>query len=407
MARDHARVLIRIWADEDWKALTSTEQWLYELLLSQEGINRAGLIDLHPRRWSQLASDMTIETIQKALRGLENARFVAVDTDTEEVLVRSFIRNDGVVRQPNVLKNALNSARQVQSRRLREILAEELRRMIDFIPLDRRDRETNREGVLQVADLLFHPNAKGSANPSRNPSANPSDRDQVHHAENPTSQAPSEPFPEGFGEPFPEPFAEPPGEGEGVGEVVKSPKPVVATRTRDQPRPTAEQLAKTATDPATYGLISAWRSTHQPPYRADVYTAISKHVAALIASNGDRDAIKAALAEWDRRADAKPGLFPHLYDDALHQRRPGAAQKPVVVNGAPTVPVEQIPDDAINPDEILGRDYWTPPTPPRDIDEGPEDVLDAWVKARVDEHRADRVAEARRALIRRQNRSTA
>lgn len=403
MARDHARVLIRIWADEDWKALTSTEQWLYELLLSQEGINRAGLIDLHPRRWAQLASDMTIETIQKALRGLENARFVAVDADTEEVLVRSFIRNDGVVRQPNVLKNALNSARQVQSRRLREILAEELRRMIDFIPLDRRDRETNREGVLQVADLLFHPNAKGSPNPSRNPSSNPSDGDQVHHAENSTSQAPSEPFPE----PFPEPFAEPPGEGEGVGEVVKSLKPVVATRTRDQPRATAEQLAKTATDPATYRLIATWRGTHQPPYRADVYTAISKHVAGLIATGGDHDAIRDALVEWDTRADAKPGLIPHLYDDALHNRRPGAAGKPAIVNGAPTMPVEQIPDTAIDPDEILGRDYWTPPVPPRDIDEGPAAELDAWVAARVTEHRADRVAEARRALIRRQNRSTA
>jgi hypothetical protein len=138
-----------------------------------------------------------------------------------------------------------------------------------------------------------------------------------------------------------------------------------------------------------------------------VYTAISKHVAAIVQANGDRAAVQAALAEWDRRADAKAGLLPHLYDDALHERRPGAIGKPAIIDGNPTVPVEQIPDDAIDPDAILGRDYWTPPVPPRDIDDGPKDVLDAWMAERLAEHRAERVVEARRALIRRQNRSTA
>lgn len=176
MARDHARVLIRIWADDDFTALTERAQLYYLRFISQEHINRAGVLDLHRRRWARLAKDSDVTTLNDAIRELEAARFVALDEDTEELLVRSFMRNDGIVRQPNVLKNALNAARQVQSRRLREILSEELRRMIELIPTDRRDPETNREGVLKVADLLFHPNAKGSANPSRNPSSNPPGR---------------------------------------------------------------------------------------------------------------------------------------------------------------------------------------------------------------------------------------
>lgn len=407
MPRDHARVLIRIWADDDFTALTETAQRFYVLLMSQEHINRAGVIDLRPRRWARLAADSSLDTVAKAIAELDAARFIAVDDDTEELLVRSFIRNDGIAKQPNVLKNALNAARQVQSRRLREILAEELRKLIDLIPVDRRDAETNREGVLRVADLLFHPNAKGSSNPSRNPSPNPSSSDRFRSAENPRSETRGEPFGEPFPEPFAEPFVEPPGEGEGVGEVVISPSSVVASKQQRAQRPTPEQLNATATDPKTAAILTAWRAGHDPRYSGGTYTAIGKQVAKLLADGTDADIVKAALAEWDRRADAKPGLLPHLVDDVLHSRRPGAALRPVVVNGTPTVPVEQIPDDAINPDEILGPDYWTPPVPPRDIDEGPDHLLREWMDHQVAERRAERLVEARRALIRRQNRSSA
>lgn len=404
MPRDHARILIRIWADDDFIALPAAAQRAFVLLLSQEHINRAGVLDLRPRRWARLASDTTVDDVTKALRELDNARFISVDEDTEEVLVRSFIRNDGIVRQPNVLKNALNAARQVQSRKLREILAEELRRLIDFIPVDRRDEEANRAGVLKVADLLFHPNAKGSANPSRNPSPNPSGSDQFRTPETRTSETQTEPFAEPFREPFPEPFVEPPGEGEGVGEGVISSSSVVSKQASAPRRPTVQELADTAVNPPTNSILSAWRNSHHPRYSGGTYSAIGKHVALLLADGHTADTIRAALAEWDRRADAKPGLLPHLVDDLVHSTRPGAT---LIVNGKPTIPVDQIPDDAIDPNELLGQDYWTPPVPPREVEDGPTAGLEEWMAAQVAEHKADRVAEARRSLIRAQNRSSA
>lgn len=402
MPRDHARILIRIWADDDFTALTERAQLYYLRLISQEHINRAGVLDLHPRRWARLATDGGLATCREALRELEQARFIVIDEDTEELLVRSFMRNDGIVRQPNVFKNALNAARQVQSRRLREEIADELRRMIELIPTDRRDAETNREGVLRVADLLFHPNAKGSRNPSRNPSPNPSSGDQIRNAENSRSTATPEPFAEPFPKPFREPFAEPPGEGEGEGEVVISRSSVVASSENTPRRRAFEDLNASAAPAPVAAILTAWRATHQPPYTGGTYTAIGRHVAAALNAGHTPDTVKAALAEWDRRPDAKPGLLPHLLDDVAHATRPGA-RRPSVVNGRPVVPVEEIRDDDIDPDDVLGRDVWTCPPPPRDIENTPAE--DEWVREQLARRRADRVAEARRVLIRRQNRS--
>jgi hypothetical protein len=129
MAREHGRLLCRIWNDSDWKALTSTEQWAYEMLVSQANITNCGLILLTVRRWANHASDMTEEKIRDALRTLDRKRFIAMDEDTEEILVRTFIRGDGVLKLPNVFKNALRQASQIQSSRLRNVLAAELRKL--------------------------------------------------------------------------------------------------------------------------------------------------------------------------------------------------------------------------------------------------------------------------------------
>ena len=41
---------------------------------------------------------------------LEAARFVLVDENTEEVLVRTFMRNDKVYRQPNVFQSVVEQS---------------------------------------------------------------------------------------------------------------------------------------------------------------------------------------------------------------------------------------------------------------------------------------------------------
>lgn len=129
MARTHARVLCAIWNDPDWVALDFGPQWLYQELLSQSSLNHAGVIGLTVRRWARGAANMDVATLEKFLSELVEHRFVVVDEETEELLVRSLIRRDGIAEQPNLLKAALNEARQIASPLLRAVLADELRRL--------------------------------------------------------------------------------------------------------------------------------------------------------------------------------------------------------------------------------------------------------------------------------------
>ena len=66
------------------------------------------------------------------LNALEVARFTVMDIDTEELLIRSFVRNDGVWKQPKVMGAMVSGAQEISSRKLRLALLAEM----DRIPLD-------------------------------------------------------------------------------------------------------------------------------------------------------------------------------------------------------------------------------------------------------------------------------
>lgn len=58
------------------------------------------------------------------------------------------------------------------------------------------------------------------------------------------------------------------------------------------------------------------------------------------------------------------------------------------------------PDGEIDPDAILGRDLWQPPPPPDDLEPGTA-AYTAWHREQRDQHRQDRLTEARIVLERR------
>ncbi|MFD5089401.1 hypothetical protein ACFWMR_02280 [Amycolatopsis thailandensis] len=417
MPRDHARLSLSIWANEDFKACTAGEQRVFMLLISQERINRAGVIDLRERPWSKLASDTTPDDIRTALKGLESRRFVVIDYDTEELLVRTFIRGDRIYRQPNVLKNALNAAQQVQSAKLRSVLADELRLCVPLIPSDRRDPDANREGVAALADRLCPPSSPPPGNPSDKGSAkgspNPSAKGSLEVPELPDS----EPFPEGF----PEGFVEPPGEGEGVGEASKSPDLVVATRAHaredvppgvDNRRRKIDALNATATRSETRTLIAAWTSGHMTPLSQKKIQQMADEVDRAVRAGRDIECLAAALRTWNARADVySPKMLIELYDDAAGRKNAGqSAEQPLVdKNGMPRIDPQNIPDeylDRATVDRILGPDHTSPPFYEPDADpEFPRDETElqqrhdffqAWMAERL----AERRPKARRSLIR-------
>ncbi|WET76876.1 hypothetical protein P3102_22495 [Amycolatopsis sp. QT-25] len=129
MARDHARIYLRIWNDKEFVALSLAAKMIYVQLMTQVKLSYAGALDLSVKRWSRTHPDLDLAEVRAALSELDAARFVVIDQDTEELLVRSFIRNDELYKQPNMLRGALRVAFEIESPILRAALAAELRRL--------------------------------------------------------------------------------------------------------------------------------------------------------------------------------------------------------------------------------------------------------------------------------------
>lgn len=128
MARRESRTHVRIWADRDFTSLSASAQRVYWTVYSQPNINLCGTIALTVGRWAKLASDTTVEDIWTALKELEAAGYVIIDTETEELLVRSFVRWDGGWFSSKTRGVAIAQRDQVLSSRIHDALEEEFER---------------------------------------------------------------------------------------------------------------------------------------------------------------------------------------------------------------------------------------------------------------------------------------
>lgn len=131
MARTYAKLLSSIWQDTDFTLLPASAQRLYLLLVSQRTINLCGVIDLTPRRWASCAHDTTPDDVDEDLAALQQARFVVIDPDTDEVWVRSFIKHD-VAGSGNVVKGFWSDHEEVVSAHLRDLICVEAAQFDDI-----------------------------------------------------------------------------------------------------------------------------------------------------------------------------------------------------------------------------------------------------------------------------------
>ncbi len=168
MARAAARILTSIWHDEAFLRLDARAQWLYLLLLSQPDLNHLGVLTLAVGRWASRARGTTEADVEKALAALEEAEFVVVDRAAHQLLIRTFIRHDGVYKQPNVLRAAKACIPTLYSGVLAEATITELDRL-DLVEVSVSCLQTIEE-MKQQLSVLAKPSANPSANPSRNPS---------------------------------------------------------------------------------------------------------------------------------------------------------------------------------------------------------------------------------------------
>lgn len=134
LAREHANLRLDMWGDEDWRALSMPAQWLYELLLTHPKTNRAGVCDWRPKRLAPLARGVSAADVRAMSVELEAGFFIVTDDDTEEVLVRSYVKHDGVMKQPNMAVTMANDWTGIASERLRRVVAFEVQKLRDEQP---------------------------------------------------------------------------------------------------------------------------------------------------------------------------------------------------------------------------------------------------------------------------------
>lgn len=176
-----------IWRDREFRALPRSAQATYAQLISQKELDRAGVQPLQILKWAKGCDGFSVDDLMADLKVLEERRFVFIDEETDELFVRSYMRQCEVVRYPNILKNALRCAGMVASEKLRHELATELRRL-------------RRAEAERVADAI---EPEGYEPETLNPSE--------------TKQNPSETLPERLN--GSETLTEPPGMGTGTGSV--------------------------------------------------------------------------------------------------------------------------------------------------------------------------------------------
>lgn len=128
MARDHARIYVSIWSDEDFRALPCAAQHMWFTLLSQPRLSYCGVLDYLPTRLARLTGKATVRSVTSAVATLEEHDFAATDAETGELLLRSFVRHDGLLAQPNVTKAMAKDYEAVLSDQLRLTIEAELTR---------------------------------------------------------------------------------------------------------------------------------------------------------------------------------------------------------------------------------------------------------------------------------------
>jgi hypothetical protein len=139
-ARQFGKLLKANWGRDAWTQLSTQSQWLYAYLVSQPTTDTAGVFPIRISKWAKGSPDMTQERVAAAARLLVERGWIAVDHDTEEGLIRNYIRDDWA--GDLIFKGALARALLVQSVRLRATLLSEIRELKCERPIVKDDQLT-------------------------------------------------------------------------------------------------------------------------------------------------------------------------------------------------------------------------------------------------------------------------
>lgn len=129
MANAAALINEGLWRkDKDFQRLPRLAQCTFCQVLAQKDLDTAGVLTLHLELLAKGCDELTVEQLKADFTVLEAGRFLFVDYDTDELFIRSYVRNVSV-RNQNSWRSVPKNARLVGSEKIRHELAMELRRL--------------------------------------------------------------------------------------------------------------------------------------------------------------------------------------------------------------------------------------------------------------------------------------
>lgn len=219
--RDYAQIRINIWNDDDFCDLTPDAQLLYFVLISHPSMNRAGVGTWHAGRLANLNATWDKHRVNLAAVELIDAYFIVIDEDTDEFLVRTFVRHDGLMKQRNMATTMAREFAGVGSRRIKSLIVFELQKLHKEFPEWKGWESEEAVGLLskRAIDPTVSPKVYPSFDPSVDPEVNPSVKGKVNPSIDPTVKGEPNPRvdPSVDPSPTPAPTPAPLQEGENVG----------------------------------------------------------------------------------------------------------------------------------------------------------------------------------------------
>lgn len=128
MPREKAAINVDIWGDADFRNLTPHAQSLYFKLMSHPKLDYCGVVEFHPGRLAALSREQSATDVMIAAQELSQAFYCVFDQTTEEVMVRGFLRHDGVLLQPRLAVSAAKAYAAIASNKIRAVVVHEIQR---------------------------------------------------------------------------------------------------------------------------------------------------------------------------------------------------------------------------------------------------------------------------------------
>lgn len=134
MAREYGAFYYSAWNDHEFRMLPDPAQALYMKLVVHPSLSWAGVGDWRPGRIATMSQGMDAADVRLVANCLIARHYIVVDDDTEEFLIRTYIKHDGIMRHAKLCVSMANAFGAVGSNTIRMILSDELHKLREAEP---------------------------------------------------------------------------------------------------------------------------------------------------------------------------------------------------------------------------------------------------------------------------------